>query len=190
VPLLADRMASTSADRACLQAVRELSGATDGPMERHNTRVALIAERMAQARGIDADGELLRCAAHLHDLGLYPGAATEEPYVADGARLARELLEPLGWAPERVELCAQAVERHHELRPQWSRGAEVELIRRADRVDVLGLAGPGSVPRGWLRGLFRAVPRRGLYPEIGRLVARSARDRPGSLAGTFVRPGS
>ena len=106
----------------------------------------------------------------------------------DGARLARSLLEPHGWPPARVKRCADAIERHHELRPQWKLGVEVELLRRADLVDVSGGLIALGAGRGWVRSLGREAPRRGFYREIARLLTHVARERPGTLPRIF-RPG-
>ncbi|HVE69092.1 MAG TPA: HD domain-containing protein [Solirubrobacteraceae bacterium] len=178
----ADEAVRTDAEGAALARLRELTGATDGPMERHGLRLHLIAERLAARRGLEVDREIVLVAALLHDAGGYPGAFTGGPYVTDGRRVAEEVLEPFGWEPERRRRCLDAVELHHHYRAQWDRGPEVELLRRADRID---LRPPVT---GWLREIARRVPRRGLYREVGRIVGRSA--RAGSLPKIFfVRPG-
>ena len=122
MPPLADELARTDAERACLAEVRSLAGTTAGPLEHHNVRAFLIAERLAERRGLKVDREVLLCAAHLHDAGLYPGAATDASYVEDGARLAERLLAPYNWPPARLKRCADAIERHHELRRSGSAG--------------------------------------------------------------------
>ena len=188
MPNLADELARTDAERECLEEVRRLSGTTGGPLENHNVRVFRVAERLAERRGLKVDREVLLCAAHLHDIGLYPGAASDAAYVEDGARLARTLLEPHGWPPARVKRCADAIERHHELRSQWRLGVEVELLRRADLVDVSGGLVTFGAGRRWVRSLGRRASRRGFYREIARLLAGEIRRRPGTLPRVF-RPG-
>jgi hypothetical protein len=185
---LADELAHSDAERECLEEVRRLAGTTGGPLENHNVRVFRVAERLAERLGLKFDREVVLCAAQLHDVGLYPGAASAASYVEDGARLARRLLEPHDWPPARLKRCADAIERHHELRPQWKRGVEVELLRRADLVDVSGGLIALGAGRGWVRSLGREAPRRGFYREVGRLLVRAARDRPGTLPRIF-RPG-
>ena len=179
--LTAEELVETDAERAALAKLRELTGETGGAMERHGLRLHLIAERLAERRSRELDREVMLCAALLHDAGGYPGAFTGGPYVTDGRRLAEEVLAPFGWEPDRLRRCLDAIELHHHYRGQWDRGTEVELLRRADRID---LRPPLT---GWLREIARRVPRRGLYREVGRIVARSAR------AGTlpkifFVKP--
>ena len=183
----ADAVSGTEAAGACLAKLRELAGASDTAMERHCLRVYEIAAELGRRRGLELDLELLACAAWLHDAGLYPAAATHDAYVRDGRRLAEQLLGVEGWPPARLERVGDAIERHHELRPQFARGAEVELMRRADLVDVSqGLISFG-LERAWLRELSRRVPRRGMMREIGGLLVIAARERPRSLPAIFVR---
>jgi hypothetical protein len=173
--------------RACLAKLRELAGGGDTAMERHCLRVYEIAVALGRKREIELDLELLTCAAWLHDAGLYPGAATSDAYVSDGRRLAEPLVAAFGGPPDRVATLGDAIERHHELRPQWSRGAEVELLRRADLVDVSQGLITFGLDRAWLRALSRRVPRKGMLREIGALLARAARDRPRTLPAIFLR---
>jgi hypothetical protein len=187
MPHLADTACTTDAARACLARLRELAGAEAGPMERHGLRVYEIAGELARRRGLDVDREVLLCAAWLHDAGLYPGASSSDAYVVDGRRLAEREVAAFGWPEERVRLLGEAIERHHEVRPQWRRGDEVELLRRADLVELSAGHVRFGLDRPWLHDLFARVPRRGIYAEIGRLVGRALRERPATMATIFVR---
>ncbi len=156
-------------------------------MERHCARAFLIAEELGRRGGRETDRELMLCAAWLHDAGLYPDAATSDTYVADGRHLAERMFEGSdGWPPERLERLGDAIEYHHELRSQWGRGVEVELMRRADLVEVSqGLVSFG-LPRAWLRDLRRRIPAKGMLVEIGRLLIPVVRERPGTLPRIFT----
>jgi len=67
-------------------------------------------------------------------------------------------------------------------------GLEVELVRQSDFVDVTaGLVNFG-LDRRWLRGLFREVPRDGLWRLIGSAVFSEFRRRPATLAEVFLAP--
>ena len=179
----ADALSDTPATRAALETLRGLAGA-HGPMERHCLRQFAIAERLAGDR--EFDRELLLCACWLHDLGLYTDS--HDPYVTEGARLAARVLEPFDWPPERLQRCMDACEQHHAPRSRMALGLEVELVRRADLVDVTaGLVNFG-LDRAWLRELFREVPRDGLYRLIGSAVLNELRHRPATLADVFVSP--
>ena len=157
-------------------------------MERHCVRQFLIAERMAADRGLDIDRELLLCATILHDAGLFPSATTGDVYVADSRRLAERTLQPFGWEPDRLARCLDAIEQHHAQASRWKWGAEVELVRRSDLVELSrGLINFG-VDRGWLRDLFREVSRGGLYRLIATDLFRRDGRHPGNLIRIFRPP--
>ena len=187
MPHAADTASTTDASRACLAELRTLAGTDGGPMERHCLRVYEIAVELGRRRGAEVDREVLLCAAWLHDAGLYPGAASHDTYVVDGRRLAARVLDPFGWPPERLALTGDAIERHHELRAQWRRGNEVELMRRADLIDVSGGVVRYGLDRPWLHDLYARVSRKGMVGEIGRLVGRALRERPLTMAAIFMR---
>jgi uncharacterized protein len=181
-----DFLATTPAARDALARLRAAAGAR-GPMERHCLRCRHIAGEIARRREWAIDEELLTVAAILHDIGLYPLASRGGVYTADGAALAREVLAAHGWTPLRAERCAHAIDRHHELRAQLSRGAEVEALRLADRVELSkGLLAAG-LSRLWLRDLWGAIPRQGLARELAREIARALRERPLTMARIFLR---
>jgi len=167
----------TDAERACLAALRDATGTVDDPMERHCVRQFLIAERMAADRDVDVDRELLLCAAFLHDAGLYPSTSTGDVYIADSRRLAERTLAQFDWEPARLARCLDAIEQHHAQPSRWDWGAEVELIRRADLIEISGGLVNFGVSRGWLRGLFREIPRKGLYRLIARALLHEQRAR-------------
>jgi hypothetical protein len=183
----ADRAVETDAEREALDAVREATDETNGPMERHGTRVFRIACELAERRGLEVDREVLLVAGFLHDLGLYDSVSRGGVYVKDGADFATELLDRHGWPPKRIQLCADAIERHHELRSQWRAGNEVELMRRADLVDVSSGLVAFGLPRAWLRGLFAEIPREGTYREVARMVGHALRERPLTMTRIFLR---
>jgi HD superfamily phosphodiesterase len=182
-----DQMTTTAAEREALTALRAATGVSNGPMERHCLRVRLIASELAQSRGWQLDHEVLTVASILHDIGLYPAVSRGGVYTADGAVLARQLLTKHGWDAIRIELCADAIDRHHDVRSQLSRGAEVEALRLADLADVSGGLIAYGLPRPWLRELMHAVPRRGLGGELAREVGRVLRERPLTLPRIFLR---
>jgi hypothetical protein len=182
----ADDLCRSAAERACLDALRELAGGSDSPMERHCVRVYEIAAELGQRGGRTLDAEVLLCAALLHDAGIYPAAASGEAYVTDGRRLAARVLAPFGWPAERLERCGDAIERHHALRSQWSLGSEVELMRRADLVDVSFGRIRFGLDSTWLRDLAARLPRQGFVGALLPLIGRMLRDRPGTLARVFT----
>jgi hypothetical protein len=188
-PAASERIVRTGAEELCLAKLRELVGEADGPIERHSARVALIAQELAPLGSHTIDREVVVCASWLHDAGLYPGAATRQAYVSDGRVLTIKLLAQQGWTDERLRLCGDAVERHHELSSQWRRGVEVELIRRADLVDLSQGFVRFGLSRSWLHDLRSSIPVDGFIPEVLRQLAVAARRRPASLPRIFFPGG-
>jgi HD superfamily phosphodiesterase len=182
-----DELATTPAERDALERLREATGTTDGPMERHSLRCRRIAAEIAQRRGWAIDDEVLTVAAILHDIGLYPTVSRGGVYTADGAECARAILPGHGWSPERVERCAEAIDRHHDVRNQLRLGAEVEVLRRADLVELSGGLVRFGIDRPWMRSLIREVPRDGLVGELAREVGQALRERPLTMPRIFWR---
>jgi hypothetical protein len=183
----AEDLAHTESETAALATLREVTGESGGPMERHGLRVFLVADRFATARETKVDREVLLIAGLLHDVGLYDAASHGGVYVREGAEFTAELLRTRGWDEERIRLCFDAIERHHELRTQWDRGAEVELIRRADLTDISAGIVRFGLSREWIKDLFKSVPRDGTYRTIGYEVAKVLRHRPLTFPQIFRR---
>jgi putative nucleotidyltransferase with HDIG domain len=181
-------MAVTPAVNDALGALRAATARVEGPMERHCLRVRHIAAELARHRGWAIDGEVITVAAILHDIGLYTSASRGGVYTEDGAELAREMLRAHSWSTERIRRCAEAIDRHHELRSQLARGGEVEALRLADLVDLSGGLLTFGLDRRWLRSLNQTVPRRGLIAELTRELGRAFRQRPLTLPRIFWRP--
>jgi HD domain-containing protein len=186
-PRNAEEAVKTAAEGEALEAVRRASGEVDGAMERHGLRVFLIACELAERRGLEVDREVLLVSGLLHDLGLYDEISTSGVYVTEGAEFATALVSRHGWDEPRMRLLHDAIERHHEVRSQRSAGEEVELIRRADLVDVSNGLVAAGLPRAWLRELFATVSRDGTYREIGRMVGHALRHRPLTMPRIFLR---
>jgi predicted hydrolase (HD superfamily) len=184
-----DTLADTDASREALARLRAATGGADGPMERHCLRCRHVAAKIAARRGWPVDQELLTVASILHDIGLYPTESRGGVYTADGAALARVLLARHGWEPERIQRCADSVDRHHDVRSQLARGPEAEALRLADRVELTGGLFAAGVDRKWLRSLRREIPPRGLAGELAREIGRALRERPLTMARIFRRPG-
>jgi HD superfamily phosphohydrolase len=182
-----DQLAATPAAIDALGRLRNVTGEREGPMERHCLRTRYVAEEIARRRGWAIDGEVLLVAAILHDIGIYPAASHGGVYTAEGAALAREILSGHGWSEDRIERCAEAIDRHHDLRRQIARGAEVEALRLADLIDVSGGVIRAGVDRAWLRSLKEAIPRAGLDRELARLLGRALRERPRTVPRIFLR---
>jgi putative nucleotidyltransferase with HDIG domain len=180
-------MAITPAASDALDALRAATGRVEGPMERHSLRVRRIAGELARRRGWAVDDEVITVAAILHDIGLYPSASRGGVYTEDGAELTREMLRAHSWSAERIRICAEAIDRHDELRSQLARGGEVEALRLADLIDLGGGVLTFGLDRRWLRDLNRTVPRQGLAGELARELGRAVRERPLTIPRIFWR---
>jgi HD domain-containing protein len=185
-PTRAEELVSTDAEKAALAVVVEQAGEAS-PLEGHAVRLFRFVEMLAAERGVEIDRELVLVTALLHDIGLYDDTSHGGVYVTDGAEFTRALLEPFGWDEERLRLCFDSIEKHHELRAQWDKGDEVELVRRADQIEVMNGAVVYGLPRSEVRRVMREVPRKGFYPAVGKLLLKAARERPTTLPRIFLR---
>jgi HD superfamily phosphodiesterase len=182
----AEEMVRTDDEREALARLRELTGESGGAMERHGMRCFLIAEKLAAENHREIDREVMLIASLLHDIGLYDGASEGGAYVTDGRHYAERMLVDRGWRGDRLRRCLDAIELHHELRSQLATGAEAEMLRRADLIELSAGTVSFGLSRAWLRGLASAVPRKGIYVEVGRMVAKAARERPATLPLIFI----
>jgi HD domain len=185
VSVVAPDVVETDLQWRFLNLVRETTGELDGPMERHGLRCFLLVRRLAESRGLEIDREVALCASLVHDIGIYPSASHGGVYTDESGELAERMFREAGAPEERARLCADACAYHHALRPQWKRGTEVELLRRADQIEVFAGLVRHGLGRDEVREVFAAAPRDRFYAEIGRLLVRALRDRPMTLPRIF-----
>jgi hypothetical protein len=176
--IVAPDVVETPLEQRFLDRLREVTEEVDGVMERHGLRCFLLLERLATRRGLEIDREVALCAALAHDIGIYPSASHGGVYTDESGELAAALFAEAGAAADRARICADACAFHHALREQWARGAEVELLRRADLIEVSGGRIRNGLPREEIREVFASVPRDGFYAGIGALLVRALRERP------------
>ena len=183
----ADTLVETDLERRFLEELRGATGEVDGPMERHCVRCFLFAELLAARRGVRIDRELALCAALVHDIGLYPSVSHGGVYTDEGGELAERIFIEAGESARRAELIRDACAQHHALRDQSDRGAEVELMRLADRIELSSGLLRAGLDRGQVRDVFARVSRRGTYGVIAGLVGhalhRAPADRAADLQG-------
>jgi len=106
----------------------------------HVRRVETLAERLLTEH--DADGETVRLAVLLHDIGRPRedrGAVSD--HAEWGAREARRLLEERGVDPERVDGVCHAVRVHRYSNDHEPETLEAQLVCDADNLDALGAVG-------------------------------------------------
>jgi hypothetical protein len=182
---VADTLVETDLERHFLDTLRHASGETDGAMERHCVRCFLFMEALAAKRGVTIDRELALCAALLHDAGLYDEISRGGVYTDDSGICAEQLFLDAGATAERAKLVRETCAQHHALRDQSEKGAEVELMRLADRVELsYGLLGAG-LSRSEIREVFNRVSRKGTYRVIAGLVGHALVERPTTVPRIF-----
>ncbi len=182
---IADTLIETDLERRCLEELRRASDEVDGPMERHCVRCFMLIELLAQRRSLEFDRELVISACFLHDAGIYPSLSHGGVYTDESGIVAEQLFLDAGASAERAALARETCAQHHALRDQSAKGAEVELMRLADRIEV-----SGGVIRSGLSGrevgdIFERVSRKGFYTGIGALLVGVLRDRPLTLPRIF-----
>lgn len=185
MPVLADTLAETAVEQRSLAALRDAAGEADGAMERHCVRCFLLCRDLAEIKNAAIDEEVMLCAAFLHDIGLYPSVSEGGVYTDEGAELAREIGLEAGWDARRATLCADACARHHSIRSQWELGAEVELLRLADRIEVSGGVTRAGLSRDQIREVNQSAPRDGFYRGLVHVVWPVLRHRPLTLPRIF-----
>ena len=154
-------------------------------MERHTVRCFLLCELLAEKHNADLDREVMLCASILHDIGLYDEVSEGGVYTDEGGEFARKLGLEHGWDERRADLCAAACANHHAVRSQWEQGAEVEVLRLADRIEVSGGLSRGGLSRDQIeerlrRGLARRLLRRARPRRLAVASLPPAQDRSGS----------
>jgi HD domain len=181
----AEGLLQSDAERRALAALRDASGETDGPMERHCVRCFLLCEKLAAKHDADLDREVVLCAAFLHDIGVYDSVTHGGVYTEEGAELAHRMALEAGWDEPRARLCADACAYHHALRSKWELGAEVEMMRLADRIEVSGGLFRSGLTRDDVREVNATAPRDGFYRGLAHVVWPMLRTRPLTIPSVF-----
>lgn len=107
----------------------------------HVLRVLRMAEELG--RELDADLEILRAAALLHDVsGAHPESRDARGrHELDSAAFAREQLQREGWPPERIEAVQHCIRSHRFRGEEAPRSLEAKILFDADKLDVMGAFG-------------------------------------------------
>ncbi|MBB3036962.1 hypothetical protein [Hoyosella altamirensis] len=102
-----------------------------------------------------------------HDLGIWSAGTMD--YLGPSVALAHQWLDEHGQGHHRAAV-AQMIEHHHKLRPAGRAISPVEIVRRADLIDVtLGLIAFG-IPRRKYRDLLHAFPDAGFHPKLVKMI--------------------
>jgi hypothetical protein len=182
---IADNLAKTDLERHFLEELRSASGEVDGPMERHCVRCFLFTELLAAKRGIEIDREVSLCAALMHDAGLYDSLSHGGVYTDEGGQAAERIFIEAGASADRARLVRDACAQHHALRDQSDKGAEVELLRLADRIEVSGGLLRSGLTGAQIQDVFDRESRQGFYSGVAVLLGHALRSRPLTLPKIF-----
>jgi uncharacterized protein len=118
--------------------VNEAGGAHDLS---HIVRVWRNAAHIARTEP-DCDTEILLAAAILHDCVAVEKNSPQRPLASRlSAARAREIVAPLQWSPERVEVLAHVIETHSFSAGLVPATLEAKVFRDADRLDAIGAIG-------------------------------------------------
>ena len=108
----------------------------------HCLRVHALAEELAKAERASYDGEILRLAALLHDVGLYKAYAFREApdHARRSADVAERLLKDGDFPPQATRAVLDAIVHHPPGAPSAGSG-EGALLKDAVALDYLGAIG-------------------------------------------------
>jgi uncharacterized protein len=103
----------------------------------HVLRVLALAEQLARAE--NADLEIVRTAALLHDVARGRGDRLAPDHARAGAEIARLLLQRQ--PPERIEAVAHAIAAHRFRTGPTPQTLEAAVLHDADKLDAIGAIG-------------------------------------------------
>jgi uncharacterized protein len=103
----------------------------------HVLRVLVMAERLAREE--DADLEIVRTAALLHDVARGHGDRLSVDHAQAGAEFAQRLLQ--GQPAEKVEAVAHAIAAHRFRGGPAPQTLEAKVLHDADKLDAIGAIG-------------------------------------------------
>lgn len=120
----------------------------------HTERVYNLAVQIAKREKADLD--VIRAAALLHDIAR---ALEDEGKIADhaaeGAKMARKILEEEGFPKEKISKVIHCIEAHRFRKGMKAKSLEAKILQDADRLDIIGAIG---IARVFTRGGWGNIP--------------------------------
>lgn len=113
----------------------------------HHWRVYGYAIKLADKMGATYDVDVLAGAALLHDMAAYYPDKTGEDYHDFDHKIAREVLQEVGFPSAKINQAVYAIA-HHGSDPKYKKHdepVEVILLRDADKLDVFGPVGVSRI---------------------------------------------
>ncbi len=105
----------------------------------HVRRVTVLAERIAAAE--DADTEIVRAAALLHDVPAPPTPEARARHHLWAADFAADVLRGEGWSTERIAAVQHCIRAHRFRGDEAPATAEARALFDADKLDAIGAIG-------------------------------------------------
>jgi uncharacterized protein len=122
----------------------------------HVERVYNLAMRIAREISDCVDLEVLRAAVILHDVARHlEDEGKIEDHAAEGAKIAREILERVGFPREKIDRVAYCIMVHRFRKGEKPQVREAQILQDADRLDMIGAVG---VARAFARGGWTNTP--------------------------------
>ncbi|MEU0501747.1 HD domain-containing protein [Nocardia sp. NPDC005998] len=145
----------------------------------HVLRVLQLCDLLAGGSGpVPSTREEYLTAVAFHDLGIWTAGTFD--YLAPSADLALQWLDQID-RPDLADLVVTMIDQHHKIRPAGERTDPIEIVRRADAIDVeFGLLGRFGVPRSTYRELVKRYPDKGFHRRLVQLAAQRIRTNPTS----------
>ena len=120
----------------------------------HVERVHNLAIRMAEKENADLD--VIKASALLHDVArAKEDEGKIEDHAAEGAKMARRILEEINFPREKVEKVVHCIEVHRFRNNMKAESLEARILQDADRLDMLGAVG---IARVFARGGWQNMP--------------------------------
>jgi len=120
----------------------------------HVERVYNLALRIAKEENADLD--VVKAAALLHDVArALEDEGKIDDHAAEGAKMARKLLEEVNFPREKIDKIIHCIEVHRFRKNVKVESLEAKILQDADRLDIIGAIG---IARVFARGGWENMP--------------------------------
>lgn len=120
----------------------------------HVERVYNLAIRIAKTENADLD--IVKASTLLHDVArAMEDEGKIDDHAAEGAKMAREILEEINFPKEKAEKVVHCIEVHRFRNGMEAESMEAKILQDADRLDMVGAVG---IARVFARGGWQNMP--------------------------------
>ena len=152
----------------------------------HVVRSWLYSTKLAQARSLQPDAELLAVAVLLHDLGLAQGGAADRRFEVLGADLGRKFALEHGMAGPRAETLWDAIALHTTASIAHFKGVDVACCQLGISCDY-GALGYAELLDDDKKTITEAFPRLQMKKELSSCLCQIADVHPQTTFDNFVK---